>query len=130
MQTAIYPITTYVLMAAGFAGLLFLHFSLIREMERLRKQMTDDGGAQRLEMTRLRAELLESTPARETPPTNPRGLGGASWQAAPPRLNVSRRSQVLRMSRSGDAPERIASALGVTRAEVDLLLKVHRAASA
>lgn len=130
MHTAIHPITTYLLMAAGFAGLLFLHFSLMRQMERLHKQMTDDGGARRLEMTRLRAELLESAPAWENPPSIPRGLGGATWQGATPRLNVSRRSQVLRMSRSGDAPERIASALGVTRAEVDLLLKVHRTASA
>jgi hypothetical protein len=130
MQTVIQPITTYILMAAGFAGLLFLHFSLMRQLERLRKQMTDDGGARRLEMTRLRAELLESPPAWETPPATPRGLGGATWQGTNPRLNVSRRSQVLRMSRSGDAPERIASALGVAKAEVDLLLKVHRTASA
>jgi hypothetical protein len=40
-------------------------------------------------------------------------------------LNLSKRSQVLRMHRSGDAPAQIASALGVPHQEVELLLKVQ-----
>ncbi|HEX3746449.1 MAG TPA: hypothetical protein VHW09_21075 [Bryobacteraceae bacterium] len=43
-----------------------------------------------------------------------------------PALNLSRRSQALRMHRKGDAPDRIAAALGVPLQEVDLLIKVHR----
>jgi hypothetical protein len=48
--------------------------------------------------------------------------------AAParPGLNLSKRSQALRMHRRGDAPEQIAAALELPRQEVDLLLKVHR----
>jgi hypothetical protein len=48
--------------------------------------------------------------------------------AAIPRagLNLSKRSQVLRMHRKGDPPDRIAAALEVPRQEVDLLIKVHR----
>ncbi|HEY2016049.1 MAG TPA: hypothetical protein VGH38_21250 [Bryobacteraceae bacterium] len=47
---------------------------------------------------------------------------------APPKpgLNLSRRSQALRMHRHGDRPDEIASALSIPLQEVDLLLKVHR----
>src|SRR5271157_1712821 len=41
-------------------------------------------------------------------------------------MNLSRRNQVLRMHFRGDSPSRIASALQISKGEVDLLLKVHR----
>ena len=41
-------------------------------------------------------------------------------------LNLSKRSQALRLYRQGEAPDRIAAALEVPLQEVDLLLKVHR----
>jgi hypothetical protein len=41
-------------------------------------------------------------------------------------LNLSKRSQALRMHRRGDAPEQVASTLGVPLQEIELLLKVHR----
>lgn len=43
-----------------------------------------------------------------------------------PGLNLTKRSQALRMHRRGDAPEQIATALEIPRQEVDLLLKVHK----
>ena len=43
-----------------------------------------------------------------------------------PGFNLSKRSQALRMSRRGEAPEQIARALGAPPQEVELLLKVHR----
>jgi DNA-binding NarL/FixJ family response regulator len=43
-----------------------------------------------------------------------------------PSMNVTRRSQALRLHRNGDSPERIAAALEVPRQEIDLLLKVHQ----
>jgi len=43
-----------------------------------------------------------------------------------PGLNLSKRSQALRMSRRGETPEQVAAALAVPLQEVDLLLKVHR----
>jgi hypothetical protein len=47
---------------------------------------------------------------------------------APPRpnLNLSKRSQALRMHRHGEPAEQIAAALELPKQEVDLLLKVHR----
>lgn len=46
----------------------------------------------------------------------------------PPRHGLSppRRTQALRMHRRGESPEQIAAALGIPRAEVELLLKAHR----
>jgi hypothetical protein len=41
-------------------------------------------------------------------------------------LNLSKRSQALRMHRRGETPERIAAALELPRQEVELLLKVFR----
>jgi hypothetical protein len=41
-------------------------------------------------------------------------------------LNLTTRSQALRMNRRGDPPDRIAAALNIPLQEVDLLLKVHR----
>lgn len=43
-----------------------------------------------------------------------------------PGLNLTKRSQALRMHRRGDPPDRIAAALDIPFQEVNLLLKVHR----
>jgi hypothetical protein len=41
-------------------------------------------------------------------------------------LNLTKRSQALRMHRTGDPPDQIAKTLAVSQQEVDLLIKVHR----
>lgn len=43
-----------------------------------------------------------------------------------PGLNLTRRSQALRMHRRGESTDQIAASLEIPRQEVDLLLKVHR----
>jgi hypothetical protein len=43
-----------------------------------------------------------------------------------PGLNLTKRSQALRMHRRGEAADQIASALELPRQEVELLIKVHR----
>jgi hypothetical protein len=50
----------------------------------------------------------------------------AIFSLSKPGLNVSRRSQALRMHRRGDTPEQVASTLGVPLQEIELLLKIHR----
>ena len=58
------------------------------------------------------------------------GLAHPSTQVAgaDPRrgLNLSKRSHALRMHRRGESVEQIAATLGVTRQEIELLLKVHQ----
>jgi DNA-binding NarL/FixJ family response regulator len=41
-------------------------------------------------------------------------------------MNVTRRSQALRLHRKGDSSDQIAAALEVPRQEVDLLIKIHQ----
>jgi len=65
----------------------------------------------------LSEELREIREFRQQP-----SIGGIPKSG----LNLSKRAQALRMHRRGDPPEQIASALAVSRQEVELLLKVHR----
>ena len=51
------------------------------------------------------------------------GAPGKSWS------NINRRTQALRMLRGGEKPRRIASELGMSAGEVDLILKVNSIAS-
>lgn len=46
---------------------------------------------------------------------------------APPKsgLNLNKRTQVIRMSRRGEQPDKIAASLNLPQREVELLLKVH-----
>jgi hypothetical protein len=46
----------------------------------------------------------------------------------PPRsgLNLNKRSQALQMSRRGETPQEISTALSIPRDEVELLVKVQR----
>jgi DNA-binding NarL/FixJ family response regulator len=43
-----------------------------------------------------------------------------------PSMNVTRRSQALRLHRQGDSAERIAATLELPRQEIELLVKVHQ----
>ncbi|MGD1090959.1 MAG: hypothetical protein ABSB35_03090 [Bryobacteraceae bacterium] len=49
----------------------------------------------------------------------------AAPQATRSSLNYNRRAQALRLARRGDDPSRIAAVLGMTRKEVELLLRVQ-----
>jgi hypothetical protein len=57
-----------------------------------------------------------------------RGLEGqpAGPMSVKPGLNLSKRSQALRMHRRGEAPAQIAAALNIPSQEVELLIKVQR----
>jgi len=68
----------------------------------------------RLEGLEQQVEALRRQPAQVAP------------DASRAALNLTTRSQALRMYRRGDPPDQIASLLQVPRQEVDLLIKVHR----
>jgi hypothetical protein len=75
-------------------------------------------------------ELIEkaveslSEEVRELRQQSPGSIAGGGIPR--PGLNLSKRSQALRMHRRGEPPEQIAATLAVSRQEVDLLLKIHR----
>jgi hypothetical protein len=58
---------------------------------------------------------LQRSPSSPPEPASPRSG-----------LNLTKRSQALRLHRCGESTEQIASSLQLPRQEVDLLLKVHR----
>ena len=95
--------------------------SLLREMKlrAAERQSQEAVGIQALrdKVDALSAQIhdLQSHP----PVASPAGL-------PKPGLNLSKRSQALRMHRHGEGAAQIASALELPRQEVDLLLKVHR----
>ena len=55
-----------------------------------------------------------------------RVAAASGYAAARPGMNLTKRSQVLRMHRRGESPDQIASSLDLPRQEIELLLKVHR----
>jgi hypothetical protein len=111
---------SYILQAASSLVFLLLFLSLKREIQRLRSRLERQDVTERLDAMNAR---LEDTEQRTAAPITP----------APqlrPSLNLSKRSQVNRLFKRGEPVETIAATLGLPRREVELLLKVHRAAQA
>ncbi len=107
----------YLILSAGLCFCLLLFVFIKAEMLRQSRSAKQARGQVERTVERLHAELEElrqQVGATAQPQTSPR-----------PSLNLNRRTQVLRMSRRGDRPDQIASALGVPQNEVDLLLKLQ-----
>jgi hypothetical protein len=124
-QTAISFAVLYGLVLAGLAASLlavFMSYRLTRSAgERAKTGRAECDAAlesMRKEVAAYAKQLLE---IRQEP-----GPEAAVPVIPKPGLNLSKRSQALRMHRRGDAPEQIAGALEIPLQEVDLLLKVHR----
>jgi DNA-directed RNA polymerase specialized sigma24 family protein len=116
------PIVFYALMALGLGLCLNLCVTLKREIRagRRRQEALDAAiGQLSAEIGEIREKLLESEAraAVLVAPTPPRSG-----------VNLSTRSQTLRMFRRGATNQQIAAALGVPEKEVELLLKVQRMA--
>ena len=114
------------LAVAGLALIALLQFGLYialrREMDELKKSCKEKQNARRESNDSLRSEILRISEELGAVPTP-----GAAAVPIGQSMNLSRRNQVLRMHLRGDAPPRIAAALKISKSEVDLLLKVHRA---
>jgi hypothetical protein len=100
-------ILQYAVLAAGLAASLFLFFSLKRELQMtLRRQHQHfEEIARRLE------EAEEPLPQIEAPRAG---------------FNLNKRVQAMRLLRRGEEVGHIAAALGVPRAEVELLIRVQQ----
>jgi hypothetical protein len=112
------------LWVAGVGLCLYLFVTLKREIWRLetrwqRKQsqleQTIEGMRAELEDLKLRLQEAEERAGMLVAPTPPRSG-----------LNLSKRTQALRMFHRGESPAQIAGSLGVPENEVQLLLKVSR----
>jgi len=102
----------YGLLAAGLAGSLALFWSVKREIY-------SHAAKNRRRMEAL-ARVIEHTPAQEVEPVY-------VLAAARSGMNINKRVQAMRMFRRNEDVSRIATVLGVTRREVELLIRVHQA---
>lgn len=118
------PVTQGALTAVGLGLALYLFCTLkidIRAVERRAKPQPAPTSLE-IDALRQRVDDLAALERENREQTERAGTGIAMR----PGLNLSRRTQALRLHRRGDRPEQIASSLGVPTGEVHLLLKVHR----
>jgi hypothetical protein len=110
---------SYAFQAASSIVCLVVFLSLKRELHELRSRVTKLDFTLRLDAMNTRLhEAEERVSAPGAPPPARRSM------------NLSKRSQVVRLSRRGEPVETIAATLGLPRREVELLLKVHQASAA
>jgi len=101
----------YALLAAGLIGALALFLSLKREIQRNAARH----GRRLEEMAARVSQFQNPAPEPVYIPAPPARSG----------LNLSKRVQALRMVRRNEDVSTIAAALGVTRKEVELLVRVQ-----
>jgi hypothetical protein len=113
----------YVLQAAGSIACLFIFLTLKQEIRRLKsrldRQQADQATSAGDLKLRFEAIILRLRDSEER--------AGVLVAPEAPRsgLNLTKRSQVIRMSRRGERVENIAASLSLPRGEVDLLLKIN-----
>ena len=127
LERYLIPIAPYLFTAASLSLCMYIFCSLKREIHALRARLlkrderhdaaTVDLLAQIEEMRNELREAEQRT-AQLVPPSPPKSG-----------LNLSRRTQVIRMFRHGEDAGNIASRLGLPKNEVVLLLKVHTLAA-
>ncbi len=118
----------YALQAASSIACLLIFLTLKQEIRRLKlrldRQQADEASSARDLKLRLEAITLRLRDAEDR--------AGVLVAPEPPRsgLNLTKRSQAIRMSRRGERAENIAASLSLPRGEVDLLLKINALAAA
>jgi hypothetical protein len=98
---------------------MLVFLALKRELHELRSRLTRLDFTLRLDAMNNRLNEAEQRASIPAPPVPARRS-----------VNLSKRGQVIRLSRRGEPAETIAATLGLPRREVELLLKVHKAAAA
>jgi hypothetical protein len=123
LERYLIPLAPYVLLAVVCLVALAVLASVESDIRRLKSRLGARHAAEESSTRDLRLQLAElGERLRDADERT-----GMLAPPVPPRsgLNLSRRSQVLRMARRGERPENIAASLSLPRREVELLLKVH-----
>jgi len=106
------PLTLYAVVALGLMASLALFISAKLEMQAVRRSMSATIATMKAELEAIREGLgnLEMAPA-----------------SAPPAeaLNLTKRTQALRMHRRGEPTPSISAAVRAPRNEIELMLKVQ-----
>lgn len=126
-ESVLQPVVFCALLAAGLGLCLYLFLTLKREIHGLiRRRQDEQQRVQTLESALGQAGL--AIQALEADLRNVERQTGMLVPPVPARsgLNLSKRTQVLRLHRHGQDSAGIAAALALPRAEVELLIKIHR----
>lgn len=118
----LHPLAAYVALTLGLGLSIGLFVQVKAEMRRQAKRWNDERTTLQAANLALRGALddIRHPPAAEaSPPVQ-------ALPAIRSSLNMTRRSQVLRLHHRGEGPDQIAAALGVPVNEVDLMLKVNK----
>lgn len=130
-----HPFYYYAALSAAMAACLYLFISLKQDLksnERKTGSRIDktDAKVERLGIQGASLDSRVSAIGHRTTDVEERIelLSGARLrQIGSAGIDLNQRTQVLRLARRGDAPERIAEELQVPPSEVNLVVKVHRA---
>jgi hypothetical protein len=119
----VHPAAAYVLLATGLVMCIYLFTTLKRDLRHMERRLVRRCQA----MDKLIGGFQTATEELRSGLHEAEERAGLLVAPAPPKsgLNLSKRSQVLRMARLGASPEKIAAVLSLPQNEVDLLLKVH-----
>jgi hypothetical protein len=117
-----HPIAQYVAATALFGLCLSRLLKLSREIESLSTTVRDMGESAKSELAAHRTDISRLEVLVRDLEEQSRLNAGASAKSL---VNINKRTQALRMLRGGEAPNRVANALGMSRGEVDLLVKVQ-----
>jgi hypothetical protein len=123
LEWVLHPLTQYAFLAAGLCLCLLLNLNCQREIGAAKSRLGAQISAHEETLTKLNSEL---SAIRERLQEVEEQAKAASAPSAPQRgMNLTKRTQVLRMNRRGERPEQIATALCLPLSEVELLLKLH-----
>ena len=111
---------TLALLATSLVSAVWMKRALCEASRRTEARLAESETAIEAVRAEFQACVRQIHEIRQEPPKAPY-LPGAG-----PALNLSKRSQAIRMQRRGDSAEQIAATLGVPLQEIELLLRVHR----
>ena len=113
------PLTPFVAVALALAACIAFFLSTKGEVYRLRRAADRNQLALARKLQEMESTVV-SLSQRPPEPAIP-----APSPSLRPSLNLTRRTQALRMRRRGESAESIAAALAAPRNEIELLLKVY-----
>jgi hypothetical protein len=128
------PMTAYAAVAVALAVTIYLFLNLKHEMARAQGRWRREQSDLVEALSTCRAELDRIQVSRNAEKSATLQLAPVAIHAPEPAadddsmsMDLTKRSQALKLHRQGRQPEEIATALHVPKNEVDLLLKVHQA---
>jgi hypothetical protein len=123
------PLAPFVLLAATALLGLFYFACLEKELGRLKSRLRGPREVESTPSLTMKSNLEELNSRLEDLNARVQNVEDRAGMAVPPppraSLNLNKRTQVIRMSRRGEATEYIAASLSIPRREVELLLKVY-----